>query len=505
MGQGVEMEQRSLQEQIKTAVSMMQQGGELTAQAARRLNTLVDAAAAESIDFCQVCNHLYDGIHVTDGTGRIIFINEGYTRTTGIQPEELLGRLVSEVEAEGVLYTGSVTDRVLEQRKRVNSVATIRRLNKEVLVTGTPVFDEHGEIQMVVTNTRDFPELKRLEAQLLALEEKQEKANQELAYLRSQQAGGKQTIYRSRAMQEVMEVVRTVAPTDVTVLITGESGTGKELIANEIYQNSSRRGKPFIKLNCAAIPAELLESELFGYEEGAFTGARRTGKAGMFELANTGVLLLDEIGDMPLALQPKLLRVLQQRSLVRLGGSKPIALDIRVIASTNKDLLTEVRQGRFREDLYYRLSVVPIELKRLRERRDDIPLLANHFCDVFRRKYGKEVSLAPEAMAQLIEYSWPGNIRELENLVERLVVTSHSGEISGTQVSSALNLTAAAAPEAGHEGASLKAQVQAFEREVIVRALKQEGSLRKAALSLGVEHSTLTKKCQRLGVNVGDR
>lgn len=416
-----------------------------------------------------------------------------------------MGRKVSEIEAEGILYTGSVTERVLAQGKRINSVATIHRLNKEVLVTGTPVFDEEKNIRLVVTNTRDFPELKRLEAQLLALEEKQEKAVQELAYLRSQQAGDKQTIYHSAAMREVMEIVRKVAPTDVTVLITGESGTGKELIANEIYQNSDRCGKPFIKLNCAAIPAELLESELFGYEEGAFTGAKRTGKAGMFELANTGVLLLDEVGDMPMALQAKLLRVLQERSLVRLGGSKTIDLDIRVIAATNKELLTQVRQGRFREDLYYRLSVVPIELKPLRERREDIPVLARHFCELYRRKYGKETELSPNAVAELAKYDWPGNIRELENLVERLVVTDSVGEIGGCQVASALNFSGTAVPEAGPQRASLKTQLQTFERELILGALERTGSLRKAAASLGVEHSALVKKCKRLGISSAKR
>lgn len=466
---------------------------------------VVHLTELESGDYKSICENLYDGIHITDGTGTILFINKAYTRTTGILPEELLGRKVSEIEAEGILYTGSVTERVLAQGKRINSVATIHRLNKEVLVTGTPVFDEEKNIRLVVTNTRDFPELKRLEAQLLALEKKQEKAVQELAYLRSQQAGDKQTIYHSAAMREVMEIVRKVAPTDVTVLITGESGTGKELIANEIYQNSDRCGKPFIKLNCAAIPAELLESELFGYEEGAFTGAKRTGKAGMFELANTGVLLLDEVGDMPMALQAKLLRVLQERSLVRLGGSKTIDLDIRVIAATNKELLTQVRQGRFREDLYYRLSVVPIELKPLRERREDIPVLARHFCELYRRKYGKETELSPNAVAELAKYDWPGNIRELENLVERLVVTDSVGEIGGCQVASALNFSGTAVPEAGPQRASLKTQLQTFERELILGALERTGSLRKAAASLGVEHSTLVKKCKRLGISSAKR
>lgn len=449
------------------------------------------------LDFCEVCEHLYDGIHITDGEGTVLFINKAYTRTTGILPEDILGRKVSDIEAEGNLYKGSVTAKVLERRERVNSVATIYKLNKEVLVTGTPVFDEDGRIKLVVTNTRDFPELKRLEQQLLTLTEESKKANEELAYLRRQQAGDKTILYRSEAMASVIELIRTIAATDVTVLITGESGTGKELVANEIYQCSDRTGKPFIKVNCAAIPSELLESELFGYEDGAFTGAKRAGKAGMFELANTGVILLDEIGDMPLPLQTKLLRVLQQRELMRIGGSRPIPLDIRVIASTNKDLREEVRLGRFREDLYYRLNVVPIELKPLRERREDIPYLTEEFCRRFNKKYGKNAQISSGGMQLILDYHWPGNIRELENLVERIVVTSSGSLVSRGRVFSALNPSGTPSVGRQSEHLTLRQQVSAFEREIIYHALEQAGSMRKAAKILGVDHSTLVKKCHQ--------
>lgn len=449
-------------------------------------------------DFREVCQNLYDGIHITDGEGVILFINDAYTRTTGIRPEQVLGRRVSEIE--GLLYKGSVTGEVLRTRQRVNAVATILELGKEVLVTGTPVFDPFGNVKLVVTNTRDFPELKRLEQQLHALTEEQRKANQELAYLRRRQAEGRELIYRSEAMESVMELARTVAQTDVTVLITGESGTGKELIANELYQNSARRDKPFIKVNCAAIPAELLESELFGYEEGAFTGARRSGRAGMFELADTGVILLDEIGDMPLALQTKLLRVLQQRELIRVGGSRPVKLDLRVIAATNKDLREEVRQGRFREDLYYRLNVVPIELKPLRERRADIPILAQHFCRGFCKKYGRNMSISPEAVELLTRYPWPGNIRELENLIERIVVTNAGdGTVTREQVRSALSSNGSFPWESPAPG-SLKQQVSAYEQGLILQAVEREGSIRRAAKALGVDHSTLVKKLRQYGL-----
>lgn len=453
--------------------------------------------AYQKLDFQEVCQNLYDGIHITDGEGRILFINDAYTRTTGIRPEQLLGRRVSEIE--GLLYKGSVTERVLKTKKRVNSVATILALGKEVLVTGTPVFDQAGNVKLVVTNTRDFPELKRLERQLHALTREQRRASQELAFLRRQQAGGKELIYRSEAMESVMELVRTVAQTDVTVLITGESGTGKELIANELYQNSPRRDKPFIKVNCAAIPAELLESELFGYEEGAFTGARRSGRAGMFELADTGVILLDEIGDMPPALQTKLLRVLQQRELIRVGGSRPVKLDLRVIAATNKDLREEVRQGRFREDLYYRLNVVPIELKPLRERPADIPVLAERFCRDFCKKYGREPRVTPDALRLLTQYPWPGNIRELENLIERIVVTNTDGAITRARVQAALSSNGSFHGSAAAPG-TLKQQVSAYERDIVLHAIEREGSIRRAARALGVDHSTLVKKIRQYGL-----
>ncbi len=457
-----------------------------------------DAPALTQMDFYEVCQNLYDGIHITDSEGRVLFINEAYTRTTGIRPEEILGRKVADIEEEGVYYRGAVTQKVLDTGKRVNSVATILRINKEVLVTGTPVFDGEGRIKLVVTNTRDFPELKRLEQQLRDLTEEQRKANEELTFLRRQQAGGKQIIYRSGAMKSVMELIQAVANTDVTVLITGESGTGKELVANELYQNSSRRDKPFIKVNCAAIPAELLESELFGYEEGAFTGARKAGRAGMFELANTGVILLDEIGDMPMPLQTKLLRVLQQRELMRIGATQPVKLDIRVIAATNKDLREEALQGRFREDLYYRLNVVPIELKPLRERKEDIAVLAEEFCRKFCKKYGKQMQIDAGGLELLMEYPWPGNIRELENLVERIVViNAPDSTISRSHIFSALNPGRLHLSEQHLGKSSLKELVGTYERELIFRTVEREGSLRRAAKALAVDHSTLVKKLRR--------
>ena len=471
-------------------------------QEADRLVQLLSPYCVDRLDFREVCENLYDAVHIADGEGRILFVNDAYTRTTGIRAEELLGRRVADIEAEGTYYKGSVTAEVIRRRARVDSVATILRLNKEVLVTGIPVLDEAGNVKLVVTNTRDFPELKKLERQLLALMEESKKANEELTYLRSQQAGNKQLLYRSAAMGAVMSTIASISRTDVTVLITGESGTGKELVASEIYQSSNRSGKPFIKVNCAAIPAELLESELFGYEDGAFTGARKNGKPGLFELANTGTILLDEIGDLSLPLQAKLLRVLQQKEFMRIGGTTPVQLDIRILASTNKDPREEVRQGRFRKDLYYRLNVVPVALKPLRDRREDIPVLVEHFFQIFNKKHGKEVSLTPGGMDLMLDYSWPGNIREMENLIERMVVTCSNGSINRGQVFSALDLGKAALSPPSQSGSGLKQRVAAYEREIILQALERKGSIRKAAEALGIDHSTLVKKCKRYALDV---
>src|SRR6202521_4400924 len=236
-----------------------------------------------------------------------------------------------------------------------------------------------------------------------------------------------QVIGNSPALEAVLEQVERVAPTGSTVLIQGETGTGKELIAQAIHNISSRCGRPFIRLNCAAIPFDLLESELFGHEKGAFTGAIAQ-KVGRFELADKGTLFLDEVGDIPSALQPKLLRVLQEQEVERLGSTRTHQVDVRLVAATNRDLVSMVKQREFRSDLYYRLNVFPILLPPLRERREDIPALVTHFADIFGRRMGKQIEhIPPETMAALCSYTWPGNIRELQNLIERAVILSNDG------------------------------------------------------------------------------
>jgi formate hydrogenlyase transcriptional activator len=307
-----------------------------------------------------------------------------------------------------------------------------------------------------------------------------------------------QIIGNSSALETVLEQVERVAPTDSTVIIQGETGTGKELIAHAIHNLSSRCGRPFVRLNCAAIPLDLLESELFGHEKGAFTGAIAQ-KIGRFELADKGTLFLDEIGDIPPALQPKLLRVLQEQEFERLGSTRTHQVDVRLVAATNRDLEEMVNHGQFRSDLYYRLNVFPVQLPPLRERREDIPALVSHFVDRFGRRMGREIdNIPPETMSALSSYQWPGNIRELQNLIERAVILSNDGVLPNPL------------PASGVRGIAIASAVPVTtlkdsERTLILRTLEEVrwviGGPKGAAAKLGLKRTTLIHKMQKLGIS----
>jgi formate hydrogenlyase transcriptional activator len=305
-----------------------------------------------------------------------------------------------------------------------------------------------------------------------------------------------QLIGKSRALEEVLEQVQRVAPTDSTVLVQGETGTGKELIAQAIHDLSSRFGRPFIKLNCAAIPFDLLESELFGHEKGAFTGAVAQ-KVGRFELADRGTLFLDEVGDIPLGLQPKLLRVLQEQEFERLGGTRTHQVDVRLVAATHRNLVEMVKRNEFRSDLYYRLNVFPIPLPPLRERREDIPALVEHFVEIYGRRMNKQIEcISPETMRALTSYHWPGNIRELQNFIERSVIVT-SGDILQPPLASL-----ASAAEVQSVGAIT---LEDAERDHIRKALEQTrwvvAGPNGAAARLGIKRSTLYFRMQKLGIS----
>jgi transcriptional regulator with PAS, ATPase and Fis domain len=316
-----------------------------------------------------------------------------------------------------------------------------------------------------------------------------------------------QFVGTSEPVRQVLEFVRKVADHGSTVMIQGESGTGKELVARMLHFNSARKDRPLIPVNCGAIPENLLESELFGHEKGAFTGAVQT-RIGRFESAHGGTIFLDEIGELSLGLQVKLLRVLQERSFERVGGTKTIDVDVRVVAATNQDLEEAVRQKRFREDLYYRLNVIPVTIPPLRERRSDIPQLVNHF--LAKLNHGKPIAMtdcSPDAMARLMEYHWPGNIRELENMVEHVAVMSRSGTIEASDLPERIRRSPVTAEQtASHfigfsdQGVNLSRELEQFENRLIVGALRQaNGITSKAAQLLHVNRTTLVEKMKRKG------
>src|SRR5271168_5069470 len=308
--------------------------------------------------------------------------------------------------------------------------------------------------------------------------------------------GFEEIVGNSPELEKVLEQVQHVAPTDSTVLIEGETGTGKELIAHAIHSASSRCGRPFVKLNCAAIPLDLLESELFGHEKGAFTGAIAQ-RIGRFQLADKGTLFLDEVGDIPLALQPKLLRVLQEQEFERLGSTRTHRVDVRLVAATHRNLTEMLKRGEFRSDLYYRLNVFPILLPSLRARREDIPALVTHFVEMFCRRMGKQIEhISEETMAALSSYPWPGNIRELQNLIERAVILSDDGVLPNPLPTEAIG-DVIISPAA--------TTLKESERTLILQALEELGWViggpKGAAAKLGLKRTTLIHKMQKLGIS----
>lgn len=370
------------------------------------------------------------------------------------------------------------------------------------MVRSTPVFDETGQIVLVVTVIQNVTRIADWQAQLDRERQKNQRIQAELSYLRENQATSK-LVGISKEMVSLRRLISTVAGSDASILISGESGVGKEVVAKEIYRQSHRKDGAFISVNCAAIPENLLESELFGYEKGAFTGAYKS-KMGLFELANGGTIFLDEIGEFPLHLQPKLLRVLQEREFRRVGGTENIPLDVRVITATNRNLMEQVNAGKFRNDLYYRLNVIPIQIPPLRSRREDIALLTSNFLEMFNQKYHTSKYFLSQAMVLLENQAWPGNVRELENVVERLVVITNGNAITPRQVSMLLNgcLDVDVTMEEPSTF-TLRAAVDDLERKMISEALKNFKSTYKAAKSLGLSQSTLVRKAKALGCSTG--
>lgn len=448
----------------------------------------------------------YDGLYLTNGEGITLRVNEAFEKLTGVPGKEMVGRNVEDLVRERGIVSESVSAIVLRERKPV-TIMQRTLAGRTALTTGTPVFDRKGKIFRVVSNVRDITELMLLKHQLEQAQGLSKHYESELRALQMQYGEAPRMIAGSRIMKELLDSVIRLAQVDSTVLITGESGTGKELIAETIHLNSTRKNGPFIKINCGAIAKNLLESELFGYDPGAFTGAKKGGRAGYFELADGGTILLDEISELPFNLQSNLLRVIQCKEVMRVGGEKTIPVDVRIVAATNKDISKLVAQNEFRDDLYYRLNVIPVEVPPLRARKEEIPLLAAHFVKVFNKKYQMNKELFPDVIDVLMEYDWPGNVRELENIVERLVVTTPRDILTRDDLPLHLQNFSRrdTHPQISVEGVlPLKEAVEYVEKEIIAHAYSRYRATREVAKHLEIDPSTVLRKAAKYGIATAD-
>lgn len=368
-----------------------------------------------------ILNSIHEGVVVMDMDSTIIYVNPAYTRILGVPPEKIIGKRVSEIEPDAKALNVLKTHRPI-----LGEYEVLRTIGKHALFDSTGIFD-NGQMVGVVSIFRDITDIIKINQKLEFYRDYAKKlTKQRQVFKEDLPPSFKSITGNDSVFVQVLQLASKAAPTEVSVLLEGESGVGKELIARAIHTASPRHNKPFVAVNCAAIPESLFESEIFGYEEGAFTGARRTGKKGKFDLANGGTLFLDEISDLPLSMQAKLLRVLQEGKLDRLGSTRLEPINVRIIAATNKDIEDLVEQNRFRRDLYFRLNVINIKIPPLRERLDDIRLLADEF---LKKSNRPDLKLSIEVVNAFHKYPWPGNVRELENVVRHAVIVCQENEI----------------------------------------------------------------------------
>jgi len=452
-----------------------------------------------------IYNASSESIWVCDGKGTVLSVNKATEKLLGVPAYELIGMSTEALVAEG-LMDQSVTQKVLKSRSQVSIMQDIPKIGKQLLVTGTPVFEENGEVSMVIVNERDLTQLNRLKEELEEVKEESSRYREELTQSSLNELHSQDIVAQSTEMRDVLITCNKLASVDVSnILILGESGTGKGLIAKYIHNSNPRLTGPFVKINCAAVPENLLEAELFGYDKGAFTGAGDKGKIGLFEMAQDGTLFLDEIGDMPFSLQAKLLHCLEESEIMHIGGLQPIAVNCNVIAATNVDLAEKARQGVFRKDLFYRLNTFLITLPPLRSRPEDILELTL----LFLKKYNKEYNLSRKVTAaelkKLQNYSFPGNIRELKNSIKRSMIMASQDTLQAIvdydrDESPALQQSAKAL-DAGGGGddrpipaGDFNERIAAVEKQILLEALEQYRTTRDLAASLNMTPSQAYRK-----------
>lgn len=455
-----------------------------------------------------ILNVITDAVFIDDADGICQWCNDACEEMYNIEYDEIVGRHVEDLEKSGI-FTPSVTRRVLEEKREITIIHE-NRFGRRLLTTGSPVFVPmtSGEwvaagegrysrtIAFVLTTSRDI-------TQISTVQEQPDTPGSALLKARNldvpEDIDTSFIVSESEAMHNVMALTKKLASVNTTVLITGESGVGKGLIARQLHEEGVRWKKPFVTVNCGAIPDNLIESELFGYVAGAFTGSRADGKQGLFEAAQDGTIFLDEISELPLNLQVKLLQVIQERQITPVGGTRPIPVDVRIISATNRNLEELVKEGRFREDLYYRLNVVPINVPALRERPADIiPLIQMNIARC-NRELGETKSISPVALSILLKYPWPGNIRELQNIIERLVITTSHNVITEDDIFIFIK-EAAEDNQINYADTSLAAALERAEKEILSRALENYKSTRAIARVLKVSQPTIVRKLNKYGL-----
>jgi PAS domain S-box-containing protein len=441
--------------------------------------------------FKRILNHSYDELFVINRQGVVVYVNEPSVRNYGLAPDEIIGKTIYDLQKDGYYYP--LVAPVVLQGKKTTTFEQETIVGKKLLVTATPVLDDQGKVEFVVMNSRDITELEKLKYNLEETKKEVDKYKKEVEELRKKVNPYNNFIARSKSMIDCLELAQRVAEKDTIILILGETGTGKSALAKYIHEVSPRRNGPFQTINCAAIPEQLLESELFGYQAGAFTGAHNKGKAGLLEMAVGGTLFLDEIAEIPLKLQAKILDVIQENKFIPVGGTKSKTVDIRIITATNKNLEEMVQDGLFREDLYYRLNVIEIVIPPLRVRREDITPLAQNFLKKHDQRYNTTHFFAPETLDALIAYPWPGNVREVEHIIERMVLTVQERKIQLKHLPKKFK------DEEVQNMISVPgiAPLDVIEKEIILKAYKELGSSYKVAKALNISQSKANRRIRQ--------
>ncbi|WP_368506044.1 sigma-54 interaction domain-containing protein [Alkalihalophilus sp. As8PL] len=449
-----------------------------------------------------------NNITITDEHGIIVYSNPTHWTMYGLEADAYIGKSVYELEESGVL-SPSINALVLKEKKEVQ-ILQYTTSGKVVMSTGFPIFNKEERLVRVVSYSQDQTEIVNLQKQYEQLQSKMAGYQTEVEELREKEANHHPILFRSATMQHIFTTIQRVAKTDASILFLGESGVGKSTLARYIHDQSERHKEPFIEVNCSTIPETLFESEMFGYEPGSFTGAHKSGKQGLIEQADQGTLFLDEIGELPLSIQVKLLKVLQEKKMMRVGGKEERHVNFRLITATNQPLKKMVDAGTFRFDLYYRLNVIPIRIPPLVERPDDIPILLQHYLQLINDKYNVEKKLHATTYDLLVHYEWPGNVREMENLLERLILTIEDPEIRPEHLPIELQKTRTEAVEypisfdANTEGKkTLKETVEEVEIEMIARAYQQCKTTYEMAEQLGISQPSVMYKMKKYKDRLG--